>query len=129
MAAQKIVHAGVLYGIKLTGIKPGTTPISQASDPLQVLTLSHVSGTVITPHIHSRTKRTTLTMQKALVVISGRIRIDIYNPKNKKKVVHVYIKTGQSFILLAGGWSITFIEPSKLFEFKNGPFLNDRTPL
>jgi hypothetical protein len=52
-------------------------------------------------------------------------KIDLYSP-TKKFFKKVLLSSGQCFVLLKGGWSITFLEPSEIFEFKNGPFVQDK---
>ena len=125
MPVQKIIHGGQTIGVKILRPAAGSTPVTGMDDPLQALTISHPAGHIIAPHVHSRAPRSTQKMQKALVVISGKIKIDLYS-EEKEKIKSLTLTSGQAFVLLAGDWSVRFLEKSQLLEFKNGPFLNDK---
>ena len=125
MPVQKIIHAGTIIGYKITRPARGSRPVTSATDALQVLTVCHPAGHVIAPHLHTRSKRVQYEMHKALVVLAGKIRLDLYGP-DKKKIRAVTLTSGQAFVLVGGGWGVQFIQTSQVLEFKNGPFLRNR---
>ena len=61
-------------------------------------------------------------MQEFFYVISGKIKIDLYDDReNDTKVSEVIIETGDS-IILNTGHGFTFLDDAKLVELKQGPY-------
>jgi hypothetical protein len=122
---QEIYFKKTLLGIKITRIPKGSIPQTRESGALQLVTLKHPAKTILKAHKHVPKKRVTQRLQECLVVKTGKIRVDLYN-LNDKLVKHVYLTAGQIFISVSGGIGIKFIKDSEIFEFKNGPFIEDK---
>jgi len=122
---EQIFHDGTLIGLLLMSFDDGTSPITDAPGALQVLTLKHPKGTVLAAHTHTPTERTTASLQECVVVKSGEITVDLYSP-NKILFRKIKLTQGQAFLCLNGGLGIHMDEDSELFEFKNGPFVEDK---
>jgi hypothetical protein len=122
---EKIFWQQQLIGLRIKRTQNGTNPLTESAAALQVLSLKQKAGYRVDPHLQTGKKRTTAELGKAIVVIKGKVRIDLYSP-TKKFFKKVLLSSGQCFVLLKGGWSITFLEPSEIFEFKNGPFVQDK---
>lgn len=119
-------YAGkTLIGVKITSITKGTTPLTPPKQPLQIIALKHKAGSYLKAHVHTPKERRTNRLQECLVVKSGKIKIDLYTDK-KKFVQSVIVKEGQIFLSVAGGLGIHVLEDCEVFEFKNGPFLEDK---
>ena len=114
-----------LIGIKISNITEGSTPITSPDQPFQIVTLKHKKGSYLKAHTHIPKKRQTERLQECLFVKRGKIKIDLYN-SNKKYLQSLFLKEGQIFLLIEGGYGIHIIEDSEIFEFKNGPFLEDK---
>lgn len=122
---QNIYFGKTLIAIRIKKIARGSVPQSEASAPLQVLTLKHPQGRHVQPHLHIPKKRTTDRLQECLIVLRGKVRIDLYTTE-KQYVKYVYLKTGETLLLVNGGYGVRWLEDSELIEFKNGPFVEDK---
>ncbi len=125
---EKILHKNELLGVHVKRMLPGSTPVSDARAPLQLLTLKHVKGARIQPHTHQPIERVTTYLQECLVVIKGSLQIVLYGTETVP-VKEVTVNAGEAFIFISGGHSVTFLEDAEVFEIKNGPFKEDRMPL
>lgn len=114
-----------LIGIKIFNIADGSTPITSPDQPLQVVTLKHKKGNYLKAHIHTPKKRTTKHLQECLFVKRGKIKIDLYTT-GKKYIRSLFLEEDQIFLLVTGGYGIHIIEDCEMFEFKNGPFIEDK---
>jgi len=122
---EKIFHKKTLIGIRFGKMPKGTVPVTQESQPLQMLTLKHQKGTYLKAHMHKSKKRVTKNLQECLIVLKGRIKIDLYG-KDKKLFKSIFLNQGQVFILLSGGYGIHVMKDAELIEVKNGPFIEDK---
>lgn len=114
-----------LVGIKISYITAGTTPITSPDQPLQIVTLKHKKGSYLKAHTHVPKERRTSRLQECLFVKSGKIKIDLYTT-DKKYVQSLFLKENQTFLLIEGGYGIHIVDDCEMFEFKNGPFVEDK---
>lgn len=103
----------------------GSTPITSPDQPLQIVTLKHKKGTFLKAHLHVPKKRQTKRLQECLFLKRGKIKIDLYIV-SKKYIQSLFLKEGQIFLLIEGGYGIHILEDCEMFEFKNGPFVEDK---
>ena len=122
---EKIFVGKKLVGIKIKSLSSGSTPMTEDDGALQVLTLKHAKGESVAPHYHRDTKRVTQTLQECLVVLKGRICVDIFDRK-KQPARRVLVRAGESYIVLAGTIGVRYLADSEVIEVKNGPFKNDK---
>ncbi len=122
---DKIFYKKILVGVRFTKFDKGSIPLTDEKETIQLLGLNHPKGAYLKAHLHKPIKRVTQNLQECLIVLRGKVKLDIYTPK-KKFIRSVQLKTGQLFILLNGGYGIHLLEDSLLIEAKNGPFLNDK---
>lgn len=125
---DKFFYKKKLIGVRVCSFVSGNKILTTVEEPLQILSLCHKRGKEIAPHFHKPLRRVTMHLQECVVVIHGKIKIDLYGP-DKKYFKHFYLKAGELFMLVSGGHAIHFIEDSKIFEFKNGPYKNDRVSI
>lgn len=114
-----------LIGIKISTMTAGSTPITSPNQPLQIVTLKHKKGTYLKAHLHIPKERKTKRLQECLFVKRGKVKIDLYTV-SKKYIQSLFLKEGQIFLLIEGGYGIHIIEDCEMFEFKNGPFVEDK---
>lgn len=127
---DKIFHKGKLIGIKITRMAKLTKPLTDPKEPLQFLTLNHPKGARLKPHYHDSNRLINKQVQECLFLRRGKVRLDIYGPRPVYKYIkYVYLNPGDAFIILNGGYGITMLKDSELFEVKNGPFNNDTVRL
>ena len=103
----------------------GSVPVTSPDQPFQIVTLKHKKGTLLKAHLHIPTKRTTRYLQECLFVKKGKIKIALYT-SDKKYLRSLFLNEGQIFLLIKGGYGIHILEDSEIFEFKNGPFIEDK---
>lgn len=126
---EKIFYKNILIGIWIKKLAKGSAPITNANEFVQVVGLKHPKGVYLKAHTHKPRRRVTLRLQEGLIVRKGKIKIDLYAPESIKKFKSVTVKEGEMFLLLNGGYGIHILEDAELFEFKNGPFLEDKVLL
>lgn len=122
---EKFFYRGKILAIKIKKWSNGSRPITEDSNALQALSIKYQSGHLTKPHLHSPKKRVTRQLQEALVVINGKIRVNLYG-SGKKILKYFFLKNGEAAIILSGGHAVYFLKNTKMLEFKNGPFLNDK---
>ena len=125
---DKIFYKKDLLGIRIKKIQAGSTPVTDGKGSLEIVTIKHKKGHAVLPHAHKRTKRTTKTLQECIVVLKGKVRVDLYG-KSTKVLKRVHVKAGEAFLTVSGGHAVHFLEASEVIEAKNGPFKNDKMPI
>lgn len=123
---EKFVYKNTLIGIRVRRLQKGSVPLTDSDESVQVVGLKHPKGAYLKAHAHKLRRRVTPRLQEGLLVRKGKIRIDLYGPNEKKKFKSVLLKEGEMFLLLNGGYGIHILEDAEMFEFKNGPFLEDK---
>lgn len=118
-------HNKTLIGIKISNIAEGSTPVTSPDQPLQIVMLKHKKGTYLKAHIHTPKERKTKRLQECLFVKRGKIKIDLYTT-GKKYIQSLNLAEGQIFLLIEGGYGIHVTQDCEMFEFKNGPFIEDK---
>lgn len=83
--------------------------------------LVHEKGKKIKAHRHKLIKREITLTQEVLVVLEGKVKIDLYNEK-LKKIKTVVISDGDTILLAHGAHSIEILEDSRIIEIKQGPY-------
>lgn len=123
---EKIFYKNILIGIRVKKLAQGSVPITDPKESVQVVGLKHPKGVYLKAHAHKPRRRVTPHLQEGLVVRKGKIKIDLYVPEGWKKFKSITLKAGEIFLLLNGGYGIHILEDAEMFEFKNGPFLEDK---
>ncbi len=104
-----------------------TKPLTHAKEHLQLLTIKHPKGTRLDPHYHNSSNLTIKYVQECLFLRKGKVRLDIHGPRPAFEFIkYIYLNPGDAFIILNGGYGITMIKDSELFEAKSGPFHDDK---
>lgn len=126
---EKIFYKNILIGIRVKQLQNGTAPITDPGEFLQVLGLKHPKGGYLKAHTHKPRRRVTTRLQECLMARKGKIKLDLYEPETWKKFKSITLNMGEIFLLLNGGYGIHILEDAEMFEFKNGPFLEDKVLL
>lgn len=91
-------------------------------NPFQIGAHNRKKGISLTPHIHLMDGPLTINIiQELLFVQSGKIQVTLYTEKGKiidKKI----LTTGDSILLMEQGHGVDFLEDSRIFEVKQGPY-------
>lgn len=122
---EKIFYDNTLIAIRLKRLKNGVISLTEPSEPLQVLGHKRNRGEYIKAHIHEPKKRVTEKLQECLMVVKGKIIIDLYSP-TKKFFKSVHLSAGDIVIFMNGGHGVHILDDSEIIEVKNGPFVEDK---
>ena len=122
---QKIIYKGVLLGIKIDKIAPGSRPLTDPKEFIQIVTLKHPQGTYLAAHYHRPRVRRSAKLQECMIVTKGKVKLDLYTLE-KKAVKRVFLNAGQAFISLNCGLGLTVINDAEIIEVKNGPSKEDK---
>ncbi|MDO8594538.1 MAG: hypothetical protein Q7R93_03415 [bacterium] len=125
---DKIFHNGKLVAVRVRRFQDGIVPATGESDPLQLLTQKRPKGHVVKPHTHTPKKRVTALLQEGLIVIKGKIRVDLYG-SDKKCFRKLMVKEGEAIVFFGIPHAVHFLEDSLAYEVKNGPFIDDKVSL
>ena len=110
----------------------GRHDASTVDEILQVSALSLAKGKIVKSHLHKPIVRGTIGTQEAWIVISGKIRAEIFDI-NKDKISENILMSGDCIVLYRGGHSMQVLEDDTvIYEVKNGPYLgaeNDSQPI
>lgn len=122
---EKIIYNNILIAIRFKKFKQGAIPLTSPHEPLQLLVHKRPAGKYTPAHLHEPKKRVTEKLQECLVVMKGKIKIDLYDP-DKKFFKYLYLSVGEVIILMNGGHAVHLLQDSEIIEIKNGPFVEDK---
>lgn len=122
---EKILNQGKIVALKISSLENGSTPVTEPDGSLQVMTLKHPEGKIISPHTHTPQKRETQMLEECLIVLKGHLRVSFFN-EDGSMGIQVDVSTGEACLMLSGPHSVEFLEDSEVIEVKNGPFFDDR---
>lgn len=100
-------------------------PLTDPLEPLQILSHKRKKNKYTKAHIHIPKVRVTQKLQECLVVIKGKIKIDLYTI-DKKFIKSIYLSAGQTVIFMNGGHGVHIVKDAEIIEVKNGPFVEDK---
>ena len=122
---RKIIKDNKIIAIVIDSfLEEGTKPLTEKKFPLQIIALKHPAGRQLIPHSHRPTPRTTEYLSECLFVIEGKIKVDLYH--QKEIIETLILNPNQGVLLIEAGIGIEVLENAKMFEFKNGPFIEDK---
>ena len=125
---EKIFHKRKLVAIRIKSMPVGSVPVTPPEGAIQVLTLKHKKGASVAPHTHRAHKRVTHALQECLVVISGLLRVSLYDGEGKV-LKRFSVASGETCIILSGIHGVEYLRNSEVIEIKNGPFIDDKKML
>lgn len=119
----EIKKDGELYAlvIRREYAKPGPNFFTPGEFSQQLGLLVHPKGRIVKRHRHKLVKREIFRTQEVLVLLTGKIRVEIYDD-DRAKLRNVILKSGDSILLAQGGHKVTVLEDSKIIEVKQGPY-------
>lgn len=101
---------------------PGPNFFTPPDWPQQLGLLIYRQGKKIPPHKHKSLKREIETFTEVLVLLAGRIKIDLYDSKNRLTRT-VILEPGDSILFASGGHAVEILEDAKIIEVKQGPYI------
>lgn len=112
----------------LSSAKEGAFPVTDPSWPIQVLLMKRKQGHVVTKHMHKKIRKISQQPQEALVVVRGQLQASIFDRKGKF-ISKKNITAGQCLLLADGGHEVKITKNALIYEFKTGPYVDDKIPL
>lgn len=89
---------------------------------LQVGIHARKKGIKLIPHIHEIKKPLRVkSIQEVLYIEKGKVRVTIYTDSGSVISKKILLK-GDSILLISGGHAVDFLENSRIFEVKQGPY-------
>ena len=120
---EKIIDDGNILAIiirKDSGLK-GVNFFTPQEFSQQLGLLVHEKGKKIKAHRHKVIKREINLTQEVLVIIEGKVKVDLYN-NDLQKIKTVIVSDGDTILLANGAHSIEILEDSRIIEVKQGPY-------
>ena len=101
--------------------QPGPHFFTPGEFSQQLGLLVHPKGRVVKRHRHKLVKREIFRTQEVLVLLEGRIRVELFDDEGGK-LKTVRLKAGDSILLARGGHKVTVQDDAKIIEVKQGPY-------
>lgn len=117
----------ILYGDKVIARfvkaenKEGVQFLTEESGFLQVGIQRRTTGDAANPHIHNCETFEVDRIEEVFFVVSGKMRVTFYDD-NGKNIDSIDMFQGDTVIHYGGGHGVEFLEPTVLFEVKQGPY-------
>jgi hypothetical protein len=103
-------------------VPPGVHFYTTEQTPFQIGFHNREKGVKLTPHVHRMDKPITVTeIQELLYIISGKIKVTMY-AKDGQPYTSVDLLAGDSMLLMSGGHGVEYLEDTRMFEIKQGPY-------
>jgi len=109
----------------LLSIKEGALPVTDPAWPLQLLLMKRKKGHVVKKHMHKKIRKISNQPQEALVVIKGAIEAKIFDRKGKL-LAKKNVSAGQCLLIVDGAHEVKFTKNALMYEFKTGPYVDDK---
>ncbi len=128
---KKISSKGKVFAyiLDLSDTPVGTESPTDPTGSLQVLMRHMKKGHVVGKHTHKRIPKTTKQLNEGLVVIAGELRTRIFDTEGKAIGAARTVSAGQCLLFVDGGHTVEITKNARIFEFKNGPYVDDKIVL
>ncbi len=125
MATEKIVYDGKTLAMIIDAKKAakGITFYTPDDNTLQIGTLIHPKGKIIRAHIHCPVKiERTASLQEVLYIEEGKVKVIFYTDVGKR-IKSKILRKGDMILLMEGGHGFEILEPTRMLEVKQGPYI------
>ena len=125
MVTKIIEENGIIFAkkISLDNIEKGLCFYSNDEDFIQVGTWNYETGRYLAAHNHNIVERKINRTNEVIIILDGKLKIDIYD-ENDKKIAELEAKKNDLLIMINGGHGYHILEDNtKVIEIKNGPYL------
>lgn len=119
----RILHEGEIYAIILRKeyAHPGPSFFTPGEFSQQLGMLVHPQGKIVQRHRHKLVKREIFRTQEVLVLLEGKVRVEICTDDGEK-IKTFNLRPGDAVLLARGGHRIKVLKASKMIEVKQGPY-------
>ncbi len=87
----------------------------------QLAYMNHPTGHLIEPHEHNIVKREVYNTQEVIFIRKGKVKVNFYN-EGRREVGSRIVESGDVIMLIRGGHGFEILEPTQMFEVKQGPY-------
>lgn len=91
----------------------------------QLAFISHKSGKIIEPHVHTPYLRNITYTQEVLIIKKGELKVDFYDLKRKYFASRI-LKKGDLILLATGGHGFQVLKDVEMLEVKQGPYSGEK---
>lgn len=123
---EQIYHEGVILAILLRAdyTQQGISFFTPDTFSQQLGYMQRPEGYSVPPHDHNPVPRTIEWTQEVLIIKSGKVRLDLYDPKRNYLESRV-LGPGDVVLLAHGGHGLVMLEQSEIIEVKQGPYAGE----
>lgn len=123
---EEIFFKKKLYAIIIKNkfSKKGVNFLTNNSLSQQIAHMQHEKGHKIDPHFHKKWTRQIDTSMEALIIKSGKLRVDFYTISGKYFVSKI-LDEKDVILLIYGGHGFEVLKKTSMIEIKQGPFTKD----
>jgi len=119
----QVLKNGEIYAMVLRRdfSRPGPNFFTPGEFSQQLGMLIHPKGKVVKRHRHKLVKREIFRTQEVLVLLEGKIRVELFDDDGEK-LKTLFMKPGDAILLARGGHKVDVLESAKMIEVKQGPY-------
>ena len=125
---KEIIYKKKLYALIIKESyqkKKGISFFTKDDSNQQIGFMNHPKNYIIKPHKHQKRETKIYLTTEVIILQKGKLRVDFYDTK-KKYLFSVIIKKNQIIMLVHGGHGFKVLEPVKMLEIKQGPFVSNK---
>ncbi len=125
MKIEQVVHNQSLFALIVYRgqMEQGVQFFTPDDSSLQVGKHNHPKGRIINPHKHVPVKiERTGSLQETLYIENGKVKITFYDNEGVRLEEKI-LGSGDMILLMEGGHGFEFLEPTKMIEIKQGPYM------
>jgi len=95
--------------------------VTSDTNPLQVGFHNKKAGVSLTPHIHISNTKVIDKVQEVLYIIEGKVKASFYTIDGET-IDSIMLNTGDTLVQISMGHGFEILEPTRIFEVKQGPY-------
>ena len=125
---KEIIHKNKLYALIIKETyqnKKGVSFFTKNNANQQIGFMNHPKNYFIKPHNHQKRETKIFITSEVIILQKGKLRVDFYDTK-KKYLFSIVVKKNQIIMLVHGGHGFKILEPVKMLEIKQGPYVNNK---
>ena len=125
---KEIIYKKKLYALIVKETyqkKKGISFFTENNANQQIGFMSHPKNYFIKPHKHQKRETKIFITSEVIILQKGKLRVDFYDTI-KNYLFSVIIKKNQIIMLVHGGHGFKVLEPVKMLEIKQGPYVSDK---
>jgi hypothetical protein len=126
---KEIKNNEVVFAIVVrseTELSEGHNFITDSKENFQVNIINQKKGHIISNHQHTPLERNIFGTQEVLYVEKGMMKVKFFG-WDRELIAEENLSPGDLVVLLRGGHGFEFLEDSKIFYVKQGPYVDKAT--